>query len=133
MLFMRYILFSIIALAFSSCDLFNGPPYVTVLEGVAVDADTGDPLENIGVGLGAKVGNGVVRPIYVVDVTGADGRFVVADTVNISDSNFRSYEVVPYDNRRPKVYFYNTDIEPRVRMDQGDRREIVVRMRRSGR
>lgn len=52
---MRSILFSVLALALGSCDVFNGPPYVTTLEGAAVDIETGQPLADIGVGF-ATVG-----------------------------------------------------------------------------
>ena len=127
---MRYFLILFLALALGSCDLFDGPPYVTTLEGIAVDADTGQPLADIGVGFAPAVGNGVSRPFYVVDVTGADGRFFVADTVNISDPDFRSYEVFPFDDRQPDVYVYPRSTEPAIFLDQGDRREMVIPMRR---
>ena len=57
------------------------------------------------------------RPFYVVDVTGPDGRFFVADTVNISDSDFRAYEVFPGDVRFPKEYVFARSTEPAIFLD----------------
>ena len=69
-------------LAFGGCDMFDKGPeiYTTVVEGVAVDADSGQPLARIGVGFRFATGNGAVRPTLEVDSTDSAGQFRLVRT-----------------------------------------------------
>ena len=109
---------------FAGCDLLGSGGETTV-SGVVVDAETGDPLENIWVTLRVSGGRFGAYPAVAEDSTDAQGRFYLDDPVRRSSYPILYVNYVGHEGGGVRNPSYSTHTE---RIESNTHRTVRVEL-----
>jgi len=101
---MRLLLLLLLACVASGCELLESEPAPTVVEGIVVDAQSGDPVTGIQVLLSQGSNGFGSYPTRDRDVTDTEGRFYVSYTTSDASSLIVFVNDCAYGDSFPECY-----------------------------